>query len=132
MLKTDQKAESAETSEKAQVDQKAAVVQLHASHERSSSAMEAHPTKAHGKAADEESADDEESVRHRDRHASRHSKHNSRHRSKHGEEHMQLTDAFGKQYTHKSVNTRPQACAATLATPNQQATATRPRRAQPR
>ena len=103
MLKTDQKAESAETSEKAQVDQKAAVVQLHASHERSSSAMEAHPTKAHGKAADEESADDEESVRHRDRHASRHSKHNSRHRSKHGEEHMQLTDAFGKQYTHKSV-----------------------------
>jgi hypothetical protein len=103
MLKTDQKAESAETSEKAQVDKKAAVVQLHASHERSSSAMEAHPTKAHGKAADEASADDEESVRHRDRHASRHSKHNSRHRSKHGEEHMQLTDAFGKQYTHKSV-----------------------------
>merc|ERR1719353_2552186 len=76
MLKTDQKAESAETSEKAQVDKKA---------------------------ADVASADDEESVRHRDRHASRHSKHNSRHRSKHGEEHMQLTDAFGKQYTHKSV-----------------------------
>ena len=103
MLKTDQKAESAETSEKAQVDKKADVVQLHASHEQSSSAMEAHPTKAHGKAADEASADDEESVRHRDRHASRHSKHNSRHRSKHGEEHMQLTDAFGKQYTHKSA-----------------------------
>ena len=38
MLKTDQKAESAETSEKAQADQKAAVVQLHASHERSSTA----------------------------------------------------------------------------------------------
>ena len=44
MLKTDQKAESAETSEKAQADQKAAVVQLHASHERSSTADGTEPS----------------------------------------------------------------------------------------
>jgi len=103
MLKTDQKAENSETSEKAQVDKKkAAVVQLHASHERSSSAKDAHHTKAHGKATDEASAADEQTAKHRDHHATKHSKHSSRHRRKRGEEHMQLTDAFGKEYTHKA------------------------------
>ena len=87
MLKTDQKAENAETAEKAQVDKKkAAVVQLHASHESSSSAKEGHHTK---KATDH--------------HASKHSKHPSRHHSKRGEEKMQLTDAFGKEYTPKTA-----------------------------
>jgi len=124
MLKTDQKAENSETSEKTQVDKKkAAVVQLHASHERSSSAKEAQPTKAHGKATDEASAADEQTARHRDHHASKRSKHSSRHRSKRGEEHMQLTDAFGKEYTHKTAKRAASSHGSAAADPSDNQTA---------